>query len=505
MMDDSVLPFSTASLTESNTGSNFATSDFADSPMEPDAIERNDIKTDLTKSGITEDFAESDLTKNDLTEIDKIRQQFNYGPYPRVPLDDSPKDADEMLYLHSYVTSYYLRHRRVPDTNGKVILDAGCGSGFKALMLAEANPGAKIVGIDLSEESVKLAQRRLEHHGFTNTEFHVLRIEELPKLGMQFDYINCDEVLYLLPDPAAGLAAMKAVLQPDGLIRANLHSAYQRANFFRAQELFRFMGLMDTAPQEFEEDAVIDTMKSLKDHVKLKAQTWLSKEYESLPREDLSQRLAMNLLFVGDTGYKIPDIFEMLEVANLEFVSMVNWRHWDVTDLFQNAEELPDIWSLSLATASIAERLYAYELLNPVHRLLDFWCTHPGEPGQSVDEWKAEDWKTAIVHLHPQLRKDKIREELINCVQAGKGFEISQYIRVPALDPIFLEPTQAANLLPLWDGAQPIQALVDRYCQIRPIDPVTLAPLSEEDAFAAVKDVLNQLDAFLYVLIERGA
>jgi hypothetical protein len=76
---------------------------------------------------------------------------------------------------------------------------------------------------------------------------------------------------------------------------------------------------------------------------------------------------------------------------------------------------------------------------------------------------------------------------------------------VPALDPIFLEPTQAANLLPLWDGAQPIQALVDRYCQIRPIDPVTLAPLSEEDAFAAVKDVLNQLDAFLYVLIERGA
>lgn len=449
-------------------------------------------------------LTESSFTESNLGEINKIRQQFNYGPYPRVALDESPKDAYEMLYLHSFVTSYYLRHRRVADTKGKVILDAGCGSGFKALVLAEANPGAKIVGIDLSEESVKLARQRLEHHGFTDAEFHVLRIEELPSLGMKFDYINCDEVLYLLPNPAAGLAAMKAVLQPDGLIRANLHSAYQRANFFRAQELFRFMGLMDDVPQELEEDAVIDTMKSLKNHVRLKEQTWLSKDYESLPREDLSQRLAMNLLFVGDTGYKIPDIFEMLDQADLEFVSMVNWRHWDVTDLFQNADELPDIWALSLATASIAERLYAYELLNPVHRLLDFWCTHPGEPGQPVDEWEDADWKTARVHLHPQLRKDKIREELVNCVQAGKGFEISRYIRVPSLDAIFLEPTQAACLLPLWDGAQPMQVLVDRYSKIRPLDLVTLSPLSEEDAFEVVKDLLNRMDAFLYVLVELG-
>jgi ubiquinone/menaquinone biosynthesis C-methylase UbiE len=466
----------------------------------------DDSASTSTSSFTESSFTTSNPIASNLTEseIDKIRQQFNYGPYPRVPLDDSPKDAYEMLYIHSFVTSYYLRHRRVPDTKGKVILDAGCGSGYKALMLAEANPGAKIVGIDLSEESVKLARQRLKHHGFTNTEFHVLRIEELPSLGMKFDYINCDEVLYLLPDPAAGLAAMKAVLQPDGLIRANLHSAYQRANFFRAQELFRFMGLMDSAPQEFEEKAVVDTMNSLKDQVTLKMQIWKNKGFETLSGDALSQGLGANMLLVGDTGYKIPEVFEMLDVADLEFVSMVNWRHWDVTDLFQNADELPDIWSLSLATASVAERLYAYELLNPIHRLFDFWCTHPGEPGQPIDEWEDADWKTAKVHLHPQLRKDKIREELVDCIQAGKGFEISRYIKVPALDPIFLEPTQAACLLPLWDGAQPMQVLVDRYSKIRPLDLLTLSPLSEADAFEVVKDLLNRMDAFLYVLVEPG-
>jgi 2-polyprenyl-3-methyl-5-hydroxy-6-metoxy-1,4-benzoquinol methylase len=461
--------------------------------------ELNAIESDFSPS-------ESPAIESPLTEeIDKIRQQFNYGPYPRVPLDESPKDAYEMLYLHSFVTSYYLRHRRVPDTKGKVILDAGCGSGYKALILAEANPGARIIGIDLSEESVKLAEKRLAHHGFTNTEFHVLRIEELPSLGMKFDYINCDEVLYLLPNPTAGLAAMKAVLQPDGLIRTNLHSAYQRANFFRAQELFRFMGLMDSAPQELEEAAVVDTMNSLKDHVALKAQIWNNKGFDTLTGDALSQSLGANMLLVGDTGYKIPDVFAMLDAVDLEFVSMLNWRHWDITDLFKNLEELPDIWALGLATASLAERLYTYELLNPVHRLFDFWCTHPGEPGQSADEWNDECWKTAKVHLHPQLCRDEIREELVNCVQAGKGFEISRYIKVPSLNPIFLEPTQAACLLPLWEGAQSMQVLVDRYSKIRPIDPITLAPLAETDAFEAVKDVLNRMDAFLYVLIEPGA
>ena len=94
--------------------------------------------------------------------IENIRQQFDNTPYPRIPLEESPKDNSELLYLHNLVTAYYLRNRRVINTEGKVILDAGCGTGYKSLVLAIANPGAKIVGIDLSEESVKLAEQRVQ-------------------------------------------------------------------------------------------------------------------------------------------------------------------------------------------------------------------------------------------------------------------------------------------------------------------------------------------------------
>ena len=84
----------------------------------------------------------------------KIRQQFDAVTYPRVPVENSPQNEYELLFLHNLITPYYLRNQKVIETKGKVILDAGCGSGYKALVLAMANPGAQIVGIDISEKSL---------------------------------------------------------------------------------------------------------------------------------------------------------------------------------------------------------------------------------------------------------------------------------------------------------------------------------------------------------------
>lgn len=442
------------------------------------------------------------------SEQEKIRQQFDESPYPRIPLAGFPKDDYEKFFQHSVVTAHYLRHRRVIESVDRVILDAGCGSGFNALVLAAANPGAKIVGVDLSEQSVNLARQRLQYHGFENAEFHQLSLYDIAELGLDYDYINCDEVLYLLPDPAAGLQAMKSVLKPDGLIRANLHNAYQRVHFYRAQALCQYLGLMDGVPSDFEFEAVIETMKALKNKVSLKTEAWdvvLQDSHPDGSPEKLKELLATNFLLLGDKGYTVPDLFNLLEQADLEFVSMVNWRQWDVASLFQEPDDLPLFWSMMLAEASPQDKLRVHELLHPVHRLLDFWCTHPGAAGVSVDDWSEADWQTATVHLHPYLRVETLKQNLITCIQTGQPFEISQSIKLPTLSPVLLEATTAACLLPLWEGVQPIQVLAKRYRQIRPVDPVTLAPISEAQAFEIVKMLLDRLDAFLYVLLEREA
>ena len=430
--------------------------------------------------------------------IEKIRQQFDNAPYPRIPLETSPKNEYQTLYLHNLVTAYYIRNQKVIETEGKVILDAGCGSGYKSLILAEANPGAKIVGIDLSEESVKLARQRLQYHGFDNVEFQALSIEDLRSLNQQFDYINCDEVLYLLPDPVVGLEAMQSVLKPDGIIRTNLHSSLQRSPFFAVQTVFKIMGLMDDNPRELEIELAKEIIDNLKDYVAVKARTWSSSE------EKNEQWMLANYLLLGDKGYTVAEVFSALRAADLEFISMVSWRLWDLTDLFKEPNNLPGFLAISLPEISVEQRLHLFELLHPVHRLIDLWCGLPNQ-AQSfvpVSEWTVADWQQAKVHLHPQLRTHQLKEDLIKSITNQSSFEISRYFTSLTLVPILIESSIAACLLPLWEGAQPVISLAERWLNLRPLDLVTLEPVSQERALSEVKELLISLEVFLYVLFE---
>ena len=431
--------------------------------------------------------------------LDKIRQQFDSCPYPRIPLERSPKDSLNELYIHNLVTSFYLRDQKVVDTKGKFILDAGCGSGYKSLLLAEANPDAKIVGVDISAESIKLAEQRLKHHGFDNAEFHVLSLEDLYTLNYEFDYINCDELLYLFPEPADTLKSMKSVLKANGIIRSNLHSSAQRHGIYRAQKMFAMMGLMDDNPEELEIEVVVETMQALKDNVLLKAQTW-NPSYTS---KDSKQDILMNHLFQGDKGYSIPDMFEALRVADLEFISMVNWREWDFRHLFKEPNSLPVFLEMNLPDISVDVRLQMYELLHPIHRLLDFWCGHPQEVSSFVPfiAWTNEDWETAKVYLHPQMNTHKFKEDLLSCIKECKSLNLSQYLATTA-DVISIDSSMAICLLPLLDTPQTMMALAERWKQFRPIDPITLQSTDLERAFELVKQTIVSLESLDYVMLE---
>lgn len=431
--------------------------------------------------------------------LEKIRQQYESEPYPNIPIDRSPKGETNVLHFHNLVPSYYLRNQKITTSQGKLILDAGCGSGYKALILAEANPGAKIVGIDLSEKSINVARQRLEYHNFENVEFHVMSLLDIASLGLEFDYINNDEVLYLLPNPLEGLKAMKSVLKPDGIIRTNLHSAFQRAGFFRAQEFCKTLGLLDGTPDDFEVEILKDTMESLKGGVNLKQLTW-SQNTREHPRISL-----MNHLLQGDKGYTIPEMFSMLEEADLEFIRMLNDGQWKLTELFQNPEDLPAFWAMSLPGLSVPEQLHLYELLHPVHRLLDFWCGHPNQaqPSTPIAEWEIEDWQNAQVYLHPQLQTDNVKKEMVEAMTQINSIEFSRYLPMPGISDIWVDSSTIACLLPLWDGAQSTSALAQRWHQLRPIDPITLEPIQSEEALETVTQILTTMVEFGYVLVER--
>ncbi|AGY56428.1 class I SAM-dependent methyltransferase [Gloeobacter kilaueensis] len=403
---------------------------------------------------------------------------FDRVPYGNMPYAISHRGNLEVLYQHNLVTPYYLRNRRRIETAGRWILDAGCGSGFKTLALAQANPGAHIVGIDPSARSVEVARGRLAHQGFPDAEFHVLGIEDLRQLGQQFDSINCDEVLYLLPDPQAALEVLAAVLAPGGILRVNLHDRHQRAMVFRAQEAFSLVAERGGIAAEKRVDLVYRVMAALRENVHLKERIWLpTPEAQRSP-----EWVAVNYLLEGDRGFTIAETFALIEQAGLEGIAMVNAPAWELARLFADPASLDGDIEQLLRSLSIKEQLQLVELFQGGERLIDFWCGRSGEtlPWLPIEQLNAVQREKAQVSLHPQIGTAQRRQELEEAIASNLPFDLNRGLRGPCDGEIVLDSAIARGLLPLWDGPLPLSELVDRWvaliCTANPgADPERLA------------------------------
>jgi SAM-dependent methyltransferase len=436
-----------------------------------------------------------------MDKTESLRQLFDGHPYPINKIEMSPREDINLLFLHSLTTAYYVRGDGYVQPQGKLILDVGCGSGYAALAMAIANPGAKIVGIDLSSKSVEIARERMQFHGFKDAEFYAMSIDDLPNLGMQFDYINCDETLYLLPDPTQGLGVMTSVLAPQGIIRANLHSLHNRRELYRGQTLSHFLGLMDGEIGDWECEILTEFMDALKEGVVLN-NSWKKIKGDN---EDIR----MNFFLVGDKGFIIPEMFAMIESNNLELISMVNWRHWVLEDLFQSIESLPEYLELLLSSATPLQRLNIYELLHPVHRLLDFWCGHQdrehlSSSGINLIDSDLETWQTYTFHLHPVLKTEKFKEVLVLAIAHSQPFPLTQFFSCTSAQPLNLFAPATICLWVLWQKPCSMTEIVKYWLTVKPLDPLTLTPVDPSLAFSEVQRALIQLETLVAVLVDNG-
>jgi ubiquinone/menaquinone biosynthesis C-methylase UbiE len=434
---------------------------------------------------------------NNQSYLEKSLQQFESYPYPNIPIEVSPKDNLKLLYEGSLITAQYQRDKTVlTDLSQKVMLDVACGTGATTLTIALANPGAKIVGVDISPESIRIAKERLTYHGFSDAEFHVLALEDLPSLNIQFDYISASDVLYLLPDQAFALKQMGAVLKPDGIIRTNLHNFYQRLAYFRSQELFSRMGLMEDNPGNDEITIVQEFFDALKDNVNLKLTAWGQNV-----REMEQRRLLSNHLLLNDKGFTVPQMLESIEQAGLELINMVDWRDWNWRDLFKNSDSLPIYLAMGLENADLGEQLCFYDLVQPNKRLLDFWCGHPvAEEAEEKLNWQFLDPERVMVHLHPCLRSEAFRQAVLDgesLVPLNLGDFFDFLVQDGWLDRTLV----SAFFVPLLDSSQSLTFLAERWLRIRPINPVTLEPFDQQTAVKILTSAVVDQEALGIVMV----
>jgi ubiquinone/menaquinone biosynthesis C-methylase UbiE len=97
------------------------------------------------------------------------------------------------------------------------VLDACCGSGASAIPAAKAiGPSGRLLGVDLAENLLRLAQRKASQLDLTHAEFRVKDIEELDPSTETFDAVICVFGIFFVPDMPAGVRSLWRVLRPGG-------------------------------------------------------------------------------------------------------------------------------------------------------------------------------------------------------------------------------------------------------------------------------------------------
>jgi 2-polyprenyl-6-hydroxyphenyl methylase/3-demethylubiquinone-9 3-methyltransferase len=97
---------------------------------------------------------------------------------------------------------------------GQRIVDIGCGGGILAESMALR--GAQVLGIDMSEAPLAVAQLHQLESG-AELEYRRTTAEELAESApSSFDVVTCMEMLEHVPDPASTIRACAQLIKPGG-------------------------------------------------------------------------------------------------------------------------------------------------------------------------------------------------------------------------------------------------------------------------------------------------
>ena len=100
---------------------------------------------------------------------------------------------------------------------GQRALDVGCGGGI--LADAMARKGAEVLGIDLADKALKVAQLHALEAGTRGVKYREVSVEALAaEQPGSFDVVTCMEMLEHVPQPASVVQACATLVKPGGWV-----------------------------------------------------------------------------------------------------------------------------------------------------------------------------------------------------------------------------------------------------------------------------------------------
>jgi SAM-dependent methyltransferase len=243
----------------------------------------------------------------------EVQDFYERYPYPR-PIDSLEEYRQLWQDGQRRRADYHLFWPSRSYREDFSILIAGCGTS-QAAKHALRWPEAQVIGIDFSATSVRHTETLKRKYKLDNLQVHQLPIERVAELAMRFDQVVSTGVLHHLPDPEAGLRALRGVLKADGAMHLMVYAPYGRTGIYMLQEFCRRLGIHAT------DDGIRDLVIALK---VLPAGHPLENLLRVAPDLRHETALADALLHPQDRAYSVPQFFDFLKNAGLTFGRWLN-------------------------------------------------------------------------------------------------------------------------------------------------------------------------------------
>jgi SAM-dependent methyltransferase len=318
-----------------------------------------------------------------------VQSLYNTYPFPPEPLLDEPPPGYNWRW-HWKAAYNFCTGRRPPRLNVR-ILDAGCGTGVGTEYLILLNPEAEIVGIDISEKALAIAQERCQRSGVVMNHdaavnFYPMEIENADRLPGEFDLINCVGVLHHLPNPVKGIQALAAKLAPGGIFHIFVYSELGRWEIQLMQQAIAM--LQGDKKGDYEDGVKVgrQIFASLPENnriLKREKERWSLENHRDASFADM-------YVHPQETDYNINTLFDLIEASGLEFVGFSNPLYWQLDRLLSKAPELME----RAQNLSQKEQYRLIELLDPDLTHYEFFLSKP--PLEKID-WSEDGMLLAAI------------------------------------------------------------------------------------------------------------
>ncbi|MFO0389498.1 MAG: class I SAM-dependent methyltransferase [Alphaproteobacteria bacterium] len=257
-----------------------------------------------------------------LSYLPQVKEQYEHFPYP------PRKPEDERKYIRATVTECLdaLNHHAFGGVKNFHkdfrALVAGGGTGDSLICLAEQlrDSSARIVYLDMSKASMKVAQERAKVRDLTNIEWINASLLDLPKMDLgEFDYINCSGVLHHLESPEAGLHALCSVLASGGAMGIMLYGKVGRTAIYHMQDMLKLLAGSE------DDSSRLDVCKRMLSD--LPESNWFNHSknwFYDYKNGDAA--LYDLLLHTQDRAYSIPELYDFIEGAGLNIATFAGFN-----------------------------------------------------------------------------------------------------------------------------------------------------------------------------------